>query len=137
VVRGPSRARWRRYVVDFDLALPLFAVAALAAGAWWWRHRQRGSTSATSRTVRDAMALARAFDEAVAQRGHSRAKSRSLVAHAEALVAQGAAIGPLALEVAERWAAARYGEQPLSAEEFERYKKSLANFEDPKSRGVK
>jgi transglutaminase-like putative cysteine protease len=179
------RARWRRYVVGFDLrtqlklfqgaarwfdfgghrsrgrgqrgvraadassadrstgrpstefALPVFAAAALAAGAWWWRHRQRGATSATSRTVRDAMALARAFDEAVAQRGFSRAKSRSLVAHAEALVAQGAAIGPLALEVAERWAAARYGEQPLTADELDRYKKSLATFEDPKPRDAK
>ena len=81
--------------------------------------------------MRDAVALARAFDEAVARRGYPRAKSRSLVAHAEALVAQKTPIGPLALEVAHRWAAARFGEQPLSEEELSSLKRALVEFVDP------
>jgi transglutaminase-like putative cysteine protease len=172
------RARWRRYVVGFDLRtqLKLFQGAARwmdfggrrsranaqrgvsrvesadaqrhsggatrattivvlsLAGivvAWWWRSRDRRAGPKASRAVRDAVALARAFDEAVARRGYPRAKTRSLVAHAEALVAQKTPIGPLALEVAHRWAAARFGEQPLSEEELSSLKRALAEFVDP------
>jgi len=173
------RARWRRYVVGFDLrtqlklfqgaarwmdfggrrsrssgqrgvsradsaetqrtdaratrgaAIATLSLAALAAAAWWWRSRDKRTNSGASRAVRDAVALARAFDEAVARRGYPRAKSRSLVAHAEALLAQKAPIGPLALEVANRWAAARFGEQPLTEDELWTLKRALADFVDP------
>lgn len=116
-----------------DFAVPLVVLGAIGAGVWLWRGRSKEPRAQRSRTVRDAMALARAYDEALSRRGYSRPKSRSLVAHAQALCAQHVPIGPLALEAAERWAAARYGEQPLTAEELDALKKQLERFEDPKS----
>lgn len=178
------RARWRRYVVGFDLRtqLKLFqgaarwfefggrrsrssgargvaradaadaqqrsrtdsrtvsivvvSLAALSVAAWLWRAREHRGGEPSSRAVRDAVALARAFDDAVARRGYPRAKSRSLVAHAEALVAQKVPIGALALEVAQRWAAARYGEHPLTSDELDELKRALSSFEDPQPKAT-
>jgi transglutaminase-like putative cysteine protease len=173
------RARWRRYVVGFDLStqlrllqgafrwfdggarrrfgfggssargvqpertaaqrqsaqqrtLALGAVAiATLAGALWWARRGRSGRAPMQRSVRDAIALARALDEALRVRGHARPASRSPVAHAKTLVERGEPIAQLALEVAERWAAARYGEHPLDDEELARYKQALAGFAAP------
>jgi hypothetical protein len=107
----------------------LLALASVAT-AWWWRSRARRKSPETSRAARDAMQLARAFDEAVARRGFPRAPYRSLVAHAEALVAQKIPIGPLALKVAHRWAAARFGPQPLQKEELASLVRALDAFVD-------
>lgn len=168
------RARWRRYIVGFDLSTQLrlfqgaarwlqwggrprgaprgargarddaerpswtaaragaFALGALAlgVGVFFSARRARRTRASSDRAIRDAVALARAFDEAVSSRGFSRPRSRSLVAHARAMVEAKVAIGPLALEVADRWAAARYGARPLTSEELATYQRALARFED-------
>jgi transglutaminase-like putative cysteine protease len=170
------RARWRRYVVGFDLSTQLrlfqgaarwfdfggrgrgahqpaarspraeaqrnrppshyaFAIggiAALGAIGWFLSRRSSLRSAPEARSVRDAIALARAFDNAVAARGFSRPSSRSLVAHAKTIRDAGAPIAELATEVADRWAAARYGAQPLTESELDGYKKSLASFDDAK-----
>ncbi|MBL8679658.1 MAG: DUF3488 domain-containing protein [Myxococcales bacterium] len=173
------RARWRRYVVGFDLSTQLrlfqgaarwlefggrsrgahrrtaqnglpdardtrdarpashyvIGVGALVAAAgfgWFFSRRARARGPGETRSVRDAIALARAFDAAVAARGFARPSSRSLVAHAKAMRDARAPIANLALEVADRWAAARYGAHPLTDAELDHYKRALANF-DPAS----
>ncbi len=169
------RARWRHYVVGFDLStqLRLFQGAfrmmewtpeggwgrgrnrqaqrgvaqdnspkrqpvrnvlvglgcvALIAGVWWLNRRSKTGATPHERTVRTAIALAKALDQMLLNHGHPRNPSRSPLAHARELLQKNVALGTLAEKVAMRWAEARYGQNPLSPEELSRLKKSMKDF---------
>jgi transglutaminase-like putative cysteine protease len=179
------RARWRQYVVSFDLgtqariamrvmrmlerrharpgtegragppsphawddfvnslkraarALPWRAIVlAVAVGvplALWLLRRWRAravSPRAPHRPhhvqVREAIALARALDTALAARGHVRPPSRSPLGFAEDLARAGSPLAPLAYRVAQRYVAARFGDAPLRAGEFDALRRELRN----------
>ncbi len=68
----------------------------------------------------------RALDEALAARGHARPTNRSPLAFAKDLLARGDPMGAVALRVATRHAAARFGDEPLSPNEFEALRRALS-----------
>ena len=71
------------------------------------------------------MALARTLDAALAARGHVRPSTRSPVGFALDLERSGAPIAPLARRVAARYAAARFGDEPLREGELEALRNEL------------
>ncbi|MFO0631094.1 MAG: transglutaminase domain-containing protein [Polyangiales bacterium] len=131
VRRPPARATaartspavpWRR-VGAWALVL-----GALAAIAWQARGLARlsgGSSRAAPPSVRAAQELARALDQCLSARGHARPSSRSPLAFAGELSARRDPLGPLALRVAERYMAARYGADPLGGDELTRLRAEL------------
>jgi transglutaminase-like putative cysteine protease len=110
-----------------SLALTVCAVA----GLYLFRSGRGAARTPVERSIREAQALAHALDAALSARGHARPSSRSPLAHAQALARARVPIGVLALEIAERWAAARYGAQPLGPDETARYRRALERFEAP------
>jgi hypothetical protein len=77
-----------------------------------WRHYVVGYDLAT-------------LDEALDARGLPRPSNRSPLAFAKELVARGDPMGALALRVATRHAAARFGDEPLSPNEFDTLRRAL------------
>jgi hypothetical protein len=172
------RARWRQYIVGYDLSaqtqlfrgafswmnrgssrswgrgsrsrgspqganstrlpstgtlLAGLAIGVTAIGGFFLLRRGRGGArTSVERSIREAQSLALALDAALSERGHPRPPSRSPLAHAQSLALERVPIGPLALEVAERWAAARYGGHPLASDEVTRLRRRLDRFEAPK-----
>jgi transglutaminase-like putative cysteine protease len=104
-------------------------VAVIAAIGWQlraWRSADN-VTRSTPRTpaIRAAQELARALDEALASRGTSRPASVSLLAFAQALERRGDPFAALALRVASRYMAARFGDESLSLRELEALRTEL------------
>ena len=84
--------------------------------------------------VRDALTLARALDDALAARGKPRPRTVSPVGFAEDLARRGDPLGSIASEVAHRYADARFGDRPLSADELDRLRRALREAPDAASR---
>ncbi|MEP7048725.1 MAG: DUF3488 and transglutaminase-like domain-containing protein [Pseudomonadota bacterium] len=104
----------------------LLAIAALAAaiyaGIWWTRRRKTLSPSARSATeretiTREVVELYRQLEAALVVRGVARPTGTPPRAHAVALAAMGHPVGGEALALTERYIAARFGGETLSAEE--------------------
>lgn len=121
-----SRAVWA--LVGFA-ALATMGVYALRRGRA--RASTRGRSGPMRAQVRKAVALARALDAALAARGHPRPRQRSPVGFAQELERAGAPIGPLARQVAERYAAARFGNEPLREDELDALRRALRNAPNP------
>lgn len=106
-------------------AVGLLALAAVLARRW----RAAGGASAhrppPTREVRDAQALARALDAALAARGHVRPPNRSPLAFARDLARKAAPLGPVAVRVAERYVAARFGDDALAPGELDALRAEL------------
>ncbi len=117
-------------------SLPLRGVVvvggfALAMAVLLWQIRQwqtaRRGDALGPRTpaVRDAQELARALDDALSTRGTSRPSSRSPLAFARDLERRRDPFAPLALRVAQRYMAARYGDEALTAAELDALRAAL------------
>ena len=98
----------------------------LASQVRAWRRAPR-AVSARARTPaqRAAQLLAQVLDEALAASGSARPASRSPLAFAQELTLRGDPVGPVALRVARRYVAARFGDEPLAAGEFEALRREL------------
>ncbi len=109
------------------------AIIALAFQLRQWRSQGDGG-SATPRTpaVRAAQELARALDDALSLRGTSRPSSRSPLAFAKDLSRRGDDFAPMALRVANRYMAARYGDESLATSELDALKAELRAAAQPK-----
>jgi hypothetical protein len=96
------------------------------------RRAQLGAGGAArSGREREAVLLARALDAALDVRGYRRPRSRSPVGFADDLERLGAPVAPLARRVAERYAAARFGDAPLLPGEFEALRRELRQAPNP------
>lgn len=110
----------------------LLAAVVLALQVRSWRAAGKGGAGAPrSPSVRAAQRLARALDDALSDRGTSRPGSVSPLAFARLLAERGDPFAPTALRVAERYMAARYGDDPLGDEELSGLREALAREARP------
>ncbi len=108
------------------------ALVALAFQVRQWRAQgARGAGVPRTPAVRAAQQLAAALDEALSTRGTSRPSSRSPLAFAHDLGKRGDAFAPLALRVATRYMAARYGEEALAPGELDALRAELRAASQP------
>ncbi len=113
-----------RPVLAWSVGAALLVLLLAQVRAW---RRAAGAPSSRARTParRLAQDLAAALDEALAARGVARPSNRSPLAFAKDLLARGDPMGAVAMRVATRHAAARYGDEPLSPNEFEALRRAL------------
>ncbi|MEZ4393663.1 MAG: transglutaminaseTgpA domain-containing protein [Polyangiales bacterium] len=126
--RGGGRSlslRSLRPVVAGVVGVGLLLLLASQLRAW---RRAPGMALHRARTPsqRAAQDLAHALDELLAARGVPRPPSRSLLAFARELDAGGDPLGPVAVRVATRYLAARFGDEPLEPHEFDALRRALA-----------
>jgi transglutaminase-like putative cysteine protease len=133
---APSERQRGSAVSVFARRARRFVPWAIAAGilgyALFRALRRRRDTDPLARVdpervaqVRDALALARALDEALAARGRTRPRTISPVGFAEELARRGDPFGSVASDVAHRYAEARFGDRPLAADELESLRRAL------------
>ncbi len=128
VVQGGAPAvPWRRVA-----GVGLFALT-LGAVAWqlvaWRRSATGGARLPVKQSVRAAQDLARALDALLSERGLQRPSNRSPQAWARELTRRGDALAPLVTRVSERYAAARFGDEPLSRDELDALRAELRSAE--------
>ncbi|MBL8603544.1 MAG: DUF3488 domain-containing protein [Myxococcales bacterium] len=129
---APTGRSWRpsRPAVSLKPAVAvLLALASLGVAVWFLRGLWRGSRAdragGLGAAQRAAVSLARALDEAVSRAGHPRPLSRAPLKHAELLVAKGVPGAEVALRVAERYVALRFGEARVEGAELGRLHAAL------------
>lgn len=131
--RGVS-LRTLRPVVAGAVVAGLLLLLGLQLRAW---RRAPGVNIARARTPsqRAAQDLALALDELFVSRGAARPSHRPPLSFARELAERGDPIGPLALRVAARYLAARFGDDPLSIGELDSLRRELAaaRAETPRS----
>lgn len=123
---GPA-VPWKRVAGVGLFALTLGAVAWQLAA--WRRSGGGASRVPVKQSVRVAQELARALDALLAARGVQRPSNRSPQAWARELTRRGDAVAPLVTRVADRYAAARFGDEPLSREELDALRGELRSAE--------
>ncbi|MFO0625194.1 MAG: DUF3488 and transglutaminase-like domain-containing protein [Polyangiales bacterium] len=113
-----------RPVLGWSIGAALLVLLISQVRAW---RRAAGAPSHRARTParRLAQDLAAALDEALAARGLARPGNRTPLAFAKELVARGDPMGPVALRVATRYAAARFGDEPVSPNEVDALRRAL------------
>ncbi len=120
---------------------PIAAVMAslvAAAGLYFTFRRgalRRGPTGSlpAALSVREAQALARALDAALAARGHVRPVSAPPLRFAAEVARRGDPVGPVAERIAARYVAARFGHDPLRPGEADALRAELRAATAPPS----
>jgi transglutaminase-like putative cysteine protease len=106
--------------------LGALTLAALAWQLYAWGRAGRGADGPPpTAAVKAAQELARALDATLAARGAGRPPNRTPLAWAQELTRRRDAVAPLALRVAERYTAARFGAEALTRAELDALKAEL------------
>lgn len=120
-------------VVAIGGALLLLVASQVRA---WRRAPKTVMLRARTRSQRAAQDLARVLDDALASRGTARPANRSPLAFARELSARGDPMGAVALKVAGRYTAARFGDEPLRDGELDALRAELRAARDAAQRAA-
>ncbi len=129
--RAPSIGALPARQLAAGLAVTLALVALAFQVRHWRAHAAAGGQPPRTPAVRAAQELGRALDEALSARGTSRPASRSPLAFARDLERGADPFAPVALRVAARYMAARFGDDPLTLRELEALRAELRAAAQP------
>lgn len=118
-----ARIPWKRAAVGLVVLVAVgFALSQLKGLRFGASDDSRPPPSPA---VRAAQELGRALDRFLIDRGHARPRYRSVLAFTEELHEQNLPFAPLAHRVAQRYVAARFGDDALSLDELETLRAEL------------